>query len=289
MQTEALDSRGRRIREWLAPVDARANYEQALSARQEGTGQWLLHSEEYQRWKQKSTNVVWLYGNAGCGKSILSATIIEDLSLCQETSKDTVLYFYFDFNDSAKQSWENLLRTLLFNLYWNRPDCRSHVDRLFLACQNGKVQPPSKAQQDTLDLMFEEARDIYIVIDALDECNARIGMLSWLKRFQQGGPQLLVTSREEGDIKASFTDWGPLICTVPIQQRAVDNDIRAVVQCRLAEDAGFRRWRSTPKVRERIEDELMQKAGGMYGVVSCENPSIALTNPEIGFGGPRVN
>jgi hypothetical protein len=43
---------------------------------------------------------LWLYGIAGCGKTILTSTAIEDaIGYCQSNTGSAIAYFYFDFND----------------------------------------------------------------------------------------------------------------------------------------------------------------------------------------------
>jgi hypothetical protein len=43
----------------------------------------------------------------GCGKTILSSTIVEDLE--KTLPLPTLLYFYFDFSDVYKQTLDNMV------------------------------------------------------------------------------------------------------------------------------------------------------------------------------------
>jgi DNA replication protein DnaC len=58
---------------------------------------------------------LWIYGIPGCGKTILSSAIIENLRA--SLGSQFVLYFYFDFNNTAKQSLQNMIRSLISQLY----------------------------------------------------------------------------------------------------------------------------------------------------------------------------
>jgi hypothetical protein len=59
---------------------------------------------------------LWLYGIPGCGKTILSSTIIEDVLYHYHDPTMAVIYFYFDFNDVEKQQYEKMLRSLITQL-----------------------------------------------------------------------------------------------------------------------------------------------------------------------------
>jgi Cdc6-like AAA superfamily ATPase len=206
---------------------------------------------------------LWLHGIPGCGKSVLSSTIIRDLQQTSDGTECTLLYFYFNFNDSRKQTFDQLVRTVIFQLYQQHIGCRKVLDQLYGSCRDGGEQPQLKALETTLHSMIAETDGVSIVLDALDECQTRRELLPWLQSLNQESVRVLVTSRKEGDIESSLMKWMSPTSVVSIQHTAVDNDIRAVVRSRLVKDTDFERWRSSPEVRDRIEHELMAKADGM--------------------------
>ena len=67
---------------------------------------------------------------------IFSSTIIEGLG--RIPSCQPLLYFYFDFNDKAKQTLENMVRSLLSQLYYKCNDIWKQLDLLFLSCKDGR-------------------------------------------------------------------------------------------------------------------------------------------------------
>jgi len=68
---------------------------------------WFLESEQYAKWKASPSSFLWLHGIPGCGKTILSSTVIEDiLQHCTNDPGKAAAYFYFDFKDPQKQSSE---------------------------------------------------------------------------------------------------------------------------------------------------------------------------------------
>ena len=119
--------------------------------------------------------------------------------------------------------------------------------------------------------MIEQVKEVWIVLDALDECRTRRGpptkgLLSWIRdllKSEQRNVHLLVTSRPEQDIESGVREFAHNDDIVPIQSDLITDDIRAYVRTRVREDEGLKRWRSRPDVQKEIETRLMEKANGM--------------------------
>ncbi|KAF2811530.1 HET-domain-containing protein [Mytilinidion resinicola] len=73
------DARLGKIRQWLSPPDPSLNYEKALKQRQADTGLWFLESDEFAKWKIDTGSFLWLHGIPGCGKTILSSIILQNV------------------------------------------------------------------------------------------------------------------------------------------------------------------------------------------------------------------
>ncbi|KAK0262089.1 hypothetical protein LTS09_003513 [Friedmanniomyces endolithicus] len=258
------------IKSWLAPVDVSTNYNEARTQHHLGTGRWFLDSEEYMQWKTHDRAVLWLHGIPGCGKTIMSSSVIEDLRTVGDSPESVVLYFFFDFRDSAKQSVEKMIRSLVFQLYQHAESTRKHVEQLYLSCRSGREQPSTKALLDTWEMMVENIGDPYVVLDALDECKTRTDLLLQLPRFKSERVCLLLTSRTEEDIESSLREWIPPSNAISIRQGLVDVDIREVVRNRIATDLKLRRFKSRPDVCTEIETRLMEKADGMFRWAVCQ-------------------
>jgi hypothetical protein len=258
------------IHKWLSPPDPSTNFNKALQQRQEGTGLWLLQNSLFEKWHRQQHSFLWLHGIPGCGKTILSSTIIKHLV---DTHPDKVLlYFYFDFTDAGKQTLDNVIRSLISQLYPKRKDTQKLLDSLFSSCDNGRSQPTCKSLCKVFSQMMNQAKEIYIVLDALDECHTRKGpisegLLAWIQSLldlEQRNVHLLVTSRPEHDIelvlrKVAQSDED----IVPIQSNLIEDDIRSYVHTRVRTSDGLKRWRYRPDVLDEIQRELMEKAQGM--------------------------
>jgi archaellum biogenesis ATPase FlaH len=132
--------------------------------------------------------------------------------------------------------------------------------------QHKYSQPTIDSLKTTLRSVLEEAGQIFLVIDALDECidenERRAEILNLLMEFSNWAlPQvhILVTSRKEEDIEKALMSLKMLssIC-IKTQQK---NDIELYVRSILATDVDLRKW--TDEVKEEIAEALTRNAGGM--------------------------
>jgi hypothetical protein len=263
----ALGDSRKQIHRWLSAPDPWLNYNKALKERQVGTGTWFIKSKQYADWKTNLDSFLWLYGIPGCGKTILSSTIIEDLLYhCHRDPAMVVIYFYFDFNDVEKQQYEKMLCSLIIQLSLRCTSTSRVLAALFSSCMHGERQPTSDVLLITLQQMIRGFDEIFVVLDALDECKERRELLKdidKIARWKMGKLHILTTSRREKDIDElldSLVNDERKFC---IQNELVNDDIRAYIQKRLQGDPNLKRWRNKPEVQQEIETNLMGKAGGM--------------------------
>jgi Cdc6-like AAA superfamily ATPase len=258
-----------KIEWWLSPSDPSTNYNKALEQHHEGTGLWLLQTHTYAQWKTQHNSTMWLHGIPGCGKTILSSTIVEDLK--KTIPQSTLLYFYFDFSDIHKQTLDNMVRSLISQLYSACENTRKRLDSLFASCEDGRRQPTCESLCLALLQLIDPLKDVYIVLDALDECSTRTGshtkgLLSWIKELMgssQRNIHLLVTSRPEHDIQSKLSNLVHEENIIPIQSDLVSDDIQAYIHTRVRQGEGLKRWREQLEVQEEIEAALTLKANGM--------------------------
>ncbi len=263
-----------KLRPWLSAPDPSINYHRALKQRQAETGLWLLEGEQYKRWRSSEASKLWLYGIPGCGKSVLSSTVVENL--LQHSSNDPCIvtaYFYLDFRDAQKQDPERMLRSLLCQLLQDPVTIPKGVDPLFSSCANGQHRPSIDVLLQIMEQMVQQFTQVYIVLDALDECAQRPELLDVLERLAGWQPHnlhLLMTSRKERDIESSLESYINTEDIVSLQREVVDKDIQRYVRQRLSNDKALSKWEKDATMKKEIEDALMTGACGMY--INPSNP-----------------
>ncbi|OCK76482.1 ankyrin, partial [Lepidopterella palustris CBS 459.81] len=269
-----LDAKLAKIRQWLSAPEPSMNYQKALKQRQADTGLWFLESKQYTKWKTGTISSLWLYGIPGCGKTVLSSTVLRNmLQHCHDDPGKVIAYFYFDFNDTQKQDPELMLRSLICQLSQQCVKIPTGLYTLCSSCENGQRQPSLDALLEVTQQMIREFPQSYIILDALDECADRaklMGILEKIAEWQLQKLHLLVTSRRERDIESSlecFIDRQNAIC---LQTELVDKDIQRYVRQRLSDDKSLSKWQKDPTIRQEIETALMKGAHGMFRWAACQ-------------------
>ncbi|KAK7423870.1 hypothetical protein QQX98_000741 [Neonectria punicea] len=129
----------------------------------QGTGDWLLQNDAHVRWKAEPGNLLWLNGNAGCGKTVLCANIIENLQTERQDDDNIGLaYFYIDGAGLTTLDAEGLCRSLISQLVTQKGSCRGN-------------NIPMGEWEGILQASIQEFSSVYIVLDALDESEESIG------------------------------------------------------------------------------------------------------------------
>lgn len=243
------------------------NYRKALQLRQPDTGLWLLESDAFFNWKKDNSSFIWLHGIPGCGKTILSSTVIQDvLRHCANDPGIVVAYFYFDFTDADKQKPDLMIRSLISQLSERCIKMPSALEALYSSSDKGNRQPSLDALMDVLQQMLQEFPQPYIILDALDECADRAELMKILEQMAGWQPEkmrVLVTSRKERDIESSLEDIVNGEYIICLQSHIVDKDIQTYVRQRLSDDKGLKKWQKDAEIRREIETTLIEGSHGM--------------------------
>jgi hypothetical protein len=253
-----------KIKRWLSPPDPSINANQARSLRHEGTGMWLLENPVFQSWHSAPSRYLWLHGLAGCGKTILSATVLDYLARANDS---LILSFFFDFGDTTKQTLDGMLRSLSFQLYQGRNGSAVHLDTLYQSHRDGSDQPTTKALLYIVHKMLAAQSKIYIILDALDESTTRDDIILWIKdvvaRPDLVHVQLLCTSRPESEFLRHIpTLIGEQNC-LTLDEQAVDSDIRLWVTSQLSQCRDFTEKSLSQDLVKGIQEKVGDGANGM--------------------------
>ncbi len=251
------------IRDWLKAPDATVNHNAACTKRHQSTGMWFVKGPIFDTWLTRNRSFLWLNGFAGCGKSVLCSTAIQYTFRHKRSDRGVgIAFFYFTFNDESKQDESAMLRALLLQLSGQLADSHTDLARLHDSYCTGI--PPAIVLTEHLRHLIQKFDQVYILFDALDE-SPRYGqrdqvlntietMRKWLLR----GLHLLVTSRDEPDIRESLSPVGneELI----MKNAEINHDISNFISGQLEIDPKLRKWRAH---HDRIQQVLAERAQGV--------------------------
>ncbi|KAF1972363.1 HET-domain-containing protein, partial [Bimuria novae-zelandiae CBS 107.79] len=268
------DEKADKIRRWLSAPDPSTNYYKALKQLQNDTGLWFLEGNQYAEWKTSTSSSLWLHGIPGCGKTILTSTVLQDV--LQHRDGDTskaLAYFFFDFNDVQKQSAELMVRSLICQLLQQCVTIPTSLRTLLFSCENGQRQPSLHALLEVLQQIMREFLQVYVILDALDGCSERAELtdiLETMSAWQLQNSHTLLASRRERDLESSLVTFIHQQNFVDLQSKLVDRDIQKYVRQRLSDDKRLSKWGKDSALRQDIEAALMKGAQGMFRWAVCQ-------------------
>jgi hypothetical protein len=215
------------ILNWLTPIDYAKQQSDFISRRQEGTGQWLLDSNQFQNWVIQGNQTLFCPGIPGAGKTMSAAIVIDKLyTMFQNDASIGIAYVYCNFRRQHDQKPVDLLSSLLKQLIQERSLMPEKVNSLYQRHKDKRTRPSLDEILQTLHSAVADYSRIFIIIDALDECQVsdRGGkrFLTELFNFQtKTTANLFVTSRFIPEIKKMFDGR-----SARLEIRASDKDLQ---------------------------------------------------------------
>ncbi|KAB5570506.1 ankyrin repeat-containing domain protein [Coniochaeta sp. 2T2.1] len=257
------DDRDRRnILAWLSPVDYASEQTDFINQRQAGTGQWLLNSTEFQAWLQASNQTMFCPGIPGAGKTILASIVVDELTTrFRDNETVGIAYLYCNFRRAHEQNAADLVASLLKQLSQSRSTLPVSVRSLY---DNDKKQPrrPSFDQlSQTLRSVAEEYQRVFVIVDALDECQTSDGcrqqfLKCMLTLVDQLGVNFFATSRNIPGIAQHFQGMAQL------EIRARKEDVREYLNGHISGLPSF--VGRNPALKEEIFTEIIKAVDGMF-------------------------
>jgi hypothetical protein len=245
---------------WITPIDYASQQNDFITRRQAGTGRWLLDSVEFQDWFKTKQRTLFCPGMPGAGKTILTSIVIENLYERFQNDPDVgISYVYCNFRREEEQKTEDLLASLLKQLTQCQTSLPDSVRSLYDSYKDRRIRLSFDEISRTLQSVAALYSRIFIIIDALDECNASDGcrsrFLTEIFALQaKCGANIFATSRSIPEIVSTFQD-----CT-SLEIRAHDEDVRKYLEIHMSQSKSV-----VPKdYCEEIKTKIVGAVDGMY-------------------------
>jgi hypothetical protein len=250
------------ILNWLTRIDHAPQQNDYIRRRQPGTGQWLLDSAEFQTWQYTSKQTLFCPGIPGAGKTILTSIVVDDL--CNRFRNDMTIgiaYIYCNFRQQDEQKVEDLLASLLKELAQYQPSLPGVVKDLYDRHKDKRTRPSFDDISRALQSVASMYSRVFIVVDALDECQVSDGcrsrLLSEVSNLQtRAGANVFATSRFIPEIIKKFEE------STTLKVHARDEDIRSYLDDHMKALPSF--VREDPDLRGEIKTKIVGAVEGMY-------------------------
>lgn len=269
-ETYIAEETSQRLIEWLCPESSSVeeHLETALHLRQKHTGKWFLESSILEQWIESKNGFLWVHGIPGCGKTILSATLIEYLQQKCSDSEAAFVYFYCDHRNPKTQKIWNLLMTLAVQLLRRSRDCLEDVNALFSTKSRDFGRKITVAEYiSLLRIMSLRFTQTFVVIDALDECSEEDVFVEGLQELisndnEDTNVQIAVTSRNDLNIERLLL---PLTTLELPLKGSVGEDVKAFVCGEMERRIRSRKLKLRDSgLAEVILNTLVDRADGLF-------------------------
>ena len=253
-------AKAERLRRLLAVVEkinapsTDMDHETFIELRQEypTSGRWILQHPLFKNWKDfrcPHADLLWINGIPGAGilpihtqmsrhyipltnfvsgKTMIASLIIEEMKSIDSVD---LAFFYCRYNDNHKNSFTNVLRSILVQLVQQNEDLLSYVYDACCSSSEITLDSPNRLK-NLVETSLKSCSDYYIIVDGVDECEQteEKKIIEWFLGFIENIPQhdaatirlLFVSQRDK--VTESLLAKAPVI---PLDSTQHQEDIQA--------------------------------------------------------------
>lgn len=251
------------ILDWLTTTDYISQQNDLSGRRQEGTGEWLLNTYEFQQWKNGEEQILFCPGIPGAGKTIMTSIVVDHLcKLYGEDLSVGIAFLYCNFRQQQEQQVIHLFSSLLKQFAQRQPSLPRSIVKLYEDHERDKSRPSLGEISTALQSVIMGCSKAFIIVDALDECSVTDGVLS---RFLEGLFVLQAetkfclfgTSRPILDIPKRFERHD---CSI-LKIHAIHEDMEQYIDGHIYQVPES--VREAPGMKKRIKTAIINAADGM--------------------------
>lgn len=266
LQTKEADSEANlhraKVLNSLSGLSFRRRHHDVLRQHQPGTGQWFLDTTTFRSWLETAeASCLWCTGFPGSGKTVITSMVIDYVAELARGQSTGIGYIYCQYKDAENETILNLVSALTLHLAQQVPILPLELNNFY---NNRLMSETPRTVKDYVDLLlqlFDHFAQVYIFVDALDECSedTRIELLLVLEPLQAFA-RLFLTSRPHISVDHVLKR----VSRVNIS--ATDSDIKIYLTAKFS-----RRGSQLATFISRdpsLEDDIVrmvgEKAGGMF-------------------------
>jgi ankyrin repeat domain-containing protein 50 len=237
-----------------------------------GTLQWFDQHETYRAWIDAiSSQMLMIYGPAGCGKTVIARSLMDDLQSLSE-SRPRPNFFFCNAASPTQRTAQGILTGLINQCLTWHPSLAFKIAQPYF---RERAQSRHQWDPETLLELFKALVSVgiccFVLLDGLDECDDH-SQIFILENFQQrllpcalsGFPlKVIVTCRRTFAIKKALSTH-PLCLEIALDQchGNISSDLSLVIHAKVSKFTELYDIGSQP--REDIAKSLKDKADGNF-------------------------
>src|SRR5580658_4422482 len=236
---------------------------------------WILDNSEFQRWHEGThSQLLWIKGDAGKGKTMLMIGIINELQQVARLGKSSVTevlsYFLCQGTDSRLNTATAILRGIIYLLASQQPFLISHLRQNYDHAGR-KLFEDSSAFYSLSGIFRQMVQDsrltaAYLVVDALDECEVGLpqllDLITWTVSAQGTCVKWIVSSRNRYDIE-QWLGLGDSHTRLSLELNAdyISHAVDVYVDHKVSQLVSLR---NNKALQERVRDQMHRKSDGTF-------------------------
>jgi hypothetical protein len=262
------------------PCHERTRIERVKGGLLSGSFRWILENSEFQRWREdKQSQLLWIKGDAGKGKTMLMIGIINELLLQvarpgKSPAAEALSYFLCQGTDSRLNTATAILRGIIYVLACQQPFLISHLRKEYDHAGR-KLFEDSNAFYSLSDIFQYMVQDpkldtAYLVVDALDECE--VGLPQLLDLITRTVPaessciKWIVSSRNRYDIEQCLgPDDSHTRLSLELNANHISHAVDVYVDHKVSQLVSLR---NNKVLQEKVRQQMHQKSDGTFLWVS---------------------
>ncbi|KAH6888553.1 hypothetical protein B0T10DRAFT_573325 [Thelonectria olida] len=228
---------------------------------------WILEHDDFRKFRNdERSQLLWIKGDPGKGKTMLLCGIIDEL---EKRPSHIISYFFCQATQAQCRSATSVLRSLLWLLCTKEPGLTSYVREKF--DMEGKklfegLNVLVSLEEILADMLQDpRLRDVILIVDALDECSDddRERLIALIIQFSSSSSaKWIVSSRNWPEIEEQFQDARDIRVALELNKKSISRAVEIFIRHKVDQLAQKKRYDA--KTKESILDNLLLKANDTF-------------------------
>ncbi|KAI1037718.1 hypothetical protein LB503_009493 [Fusarium chuoi] len=230
---------------------------------------WIIESPEFITWRDESEAgwLLWIRGDPGKGKTMLLSGLINELQpstrLENPRNRSIISFFFCQATNSGLNNYTAILKGLIYMLVIQHPP---------LVAQLGDKHGHDKSHWNSkvsLEGIFRRMLDdpslgeIYLLVDALNECVEDLPLLLALITSTSSCVKWIVTSRDRCEINEIFRQTPSKVAlSLESHEASVSKAVNSYIEYKTRQLAERKKLKQ--KALQDLQDYLSQNAQGTF-------------------------